>query len=594
MAYKLRSLISNKIVQAIEGFPIGGRGLKPSTILPCVQVDSKSGGEPEFGVSLKALHHLGIFTDHDDSTRSLAHVGSSLVEKLETDTTIPAAYLCQGKTDITLKFKVDYSLLASEVISITNNKPKSFWQCSALINLLPHERVVVEFSSPNIAKPFHVGHLRSTILGNFVAGLHAALGHTVTRINYLGDWGTQFGLLKYGYDSQNLTESDLKEDAVKKLYKVYVWANRQAESDPSVADTARQIFNKMERGDPEALSTWELFRRVSVEDLHGIYHRLNVYFDEYHGESMYGSEKCCEIVKAMEEKGLLEALPDGRKIYETKHGQKVTIVKSDGSMMYLSRDIAGAIERHDKYDFTKMYYVVENGQSDHFTHLFRILEQLGYDWVQGLKHIKFGRVQGMSSRKGTAVFLQNLLDEAQEVMMDKQEDTQTTKDSARVSMGKVAERVAVSSIIVGDLKQRRQRDYIFSWEKALQSRGDTGVKLQYVHCRLVSLERNCGFKYDSEMPLTPALLTQPPAARLIRELARFDEVLLETYSELEPCVLVAYLFTLCGSVNKALKQLPVKSAPREVGEARLAMFVAARHTLAAGLNILGVQPLEEM
>lgn len=209
------------------------------------------------------------------------------------------------------------------------------------------------------------------------------------------------------------------------MYDVYVWANRQAESDPGVAETARQIFSKMESGDPDALSTWELFRRVSVEDLHRIYDRLNVSFDEFHGESMYGAEKCCEIVEALEQKGLLETLPDGRKVCEAKRGQKLTIVKSDGSMMYLSRDIAGAIERHAKYNFTRMYYVVENGQSDHFMHLFGILDQLGYDWVQGLKHIKFGRVQGMSSRKGTAVFLQDLLDEAQEVMLDKQEETES-------------------------------------------------------------------------------------------------------------------------------------------------------------------------
>lgn len=209
------------------------------------------------------------------------------------------------------------------------------------------------------------------------------------------------------------------------MYDVYVWANRQAESDPGVAETARQIFSRMESGDPDALSTWELFRRVSVEDLHRIYDRLNVSFDEFHGESMYGAEKCCEIVEALEQKGLLETLPDGRKVCEAKRGQKLTIVKSDGSMMYLSRDIAGAIERHAKYNFTRMYYVVENGQSDHFMHLFGILDQLGYDWVQGLKHIKFGRVQGMSSRKGTAVFLQDLLDEAQEVMLDKQEETES-------------------------------------------------------------------------------------------------------------------------------------------------------------------------
>lgn len=592
MAHKFRSLISNKIIQALDHISIGGQALKSSTIIPCVQVDQKSGIHPEFRVSLKRLQQRGVISSGVISRKNMLTCASSLVEKLDTDMAIPGVYVVEEKSDVRLNFKVNCNSLVADVIDITMMKPDSFWRSSALINLLPQERVVVDFSSPNIAKPFHVGHLRSTILGNFICNLHKAFGHRVTRINYLGDWGTQFGILKYGFDARNMTEKDLEEDAIRKLYEVYVWACQKAEEDPAVHNIALEIFNKMEQGDESVLKVWELFRKVSIKDLNRMYSRLNVTFDEFHGESMYSASKCQDIIKSMEEKGLLQTLEDGRKVFQLNPQQKVTVVKSDGSSIYLSRDIAGAIDRKEKYEFTKIYYVVDNSQTDHFVALFTIIHQLGYDWAENMRHIKFGRIQGMSTRKGTAVFLQDLLDEAQIVMKQKQEVAETTRENVKFSGSEVADRVAVSSILIGDMKQRRQKDYIFSWEKALQNRGDTGVKLQYVHCRLMNLQENCGVEYTRL--INTRFLTEMVAINLIREIARFDEVLIETYKDLEPCVLVNYLFKLCGTINVAIKHLQVKSSPTDVAEARLALFVTARLTLAAGMNILGIKPLNNM
>nr|XP_053648769.1 probable arginine--tRNA ligase, mitochondrial isoform X1 [Cherax quadricarinatus] len=593
MAHKFRSLISNKIIQALSGFPIGGRGLKPALLIPCVQFDPKTGPEPEFQVSLRALQRQGLIsTSGLSDQKDLIHYGSALVQKFDTDPTIPGVHLVQDNKDVRLNFKVNYSQLASEVVRITTHKPASFWQCSALVTLLPHQNVVVEYSSPNIAKPFHVGHLRSTIIGNFIANLHVALGHNVTRINYLGDWGTQFGILKYGYDARNMTEKDLEDDAIKKLYEVYVWANQKAELDPSVSSKAREIFNEMEQGNISELKAWEVFRNVSIKDLKRMYARLNVNFDEFHGESMYNAQKCQEVLNLMEEKGLLEALDDGRKVYEVNPKRRVTVVKSDGSSIYLSRDIAGAIDRQEKYKFTKMYYVVDNSQTDHFVALFSILRKLGFEWADSMMHVKFGRIQGMSTRKGTAIFLQDILDEAQEIMLQKQQETHTTRDDVRLSGAETADRVATSCILIADLKQRRQRDYVFSWDKALQSRGDTGVKLQYVHCRLASLEKNCGIEFNSQA--NTSFLREESALSLIQDIARFDEILVNSYQELEPCILVNYLFKLCGNINMSLKHMQVKGAPLEVAEARLSLFMAARYTLAAGMNILGVKPLDQM
>ncbi|KAK7067083.1 hypothetical protein SK128_025291 [Halocaridina rubra] len=592
MAYKFRSLISNKIIQALEHASQGRKGVNSSTLIPCIQVEQRSNILPEFRVSLKRLQQRGILTSSAVSRENLLKCASSLVEKFDTDMTIPGVYVIADKADIRINFKVNSDQLVADVIDITTLKPDSFWRSSAYIDHLPYERVVADYSSPNIAKPFHVGHLRSTIIGNFICNLHAAFGHQVTRINYLGDWGTQFGILKYGFDAHNMTEKDLEEDAMKKLYEVYVWASQKAEEDPSIHIQAQEIFSKMEQGDEDTLKIWDLFRRVSIKDLSRTYGCLNVMFDEFHGESMYPASKCQEVVDMMEAKGILHTLDDGRKIFEMNPKQRVTVVKSDGSSIYLSRDIAGAIDRQNKYEFTRSYYVVDSSQTDHFLALFSIVHQLGFDWAVNMRHIKFGRIQGMSTRKGTAVFLRDLIDEAQAVMKKKQEETDTTRASLHLSGHETAERVAVSSILIGDMKQRRQRDYDFSWDKALQSRGDTGVKMQYVHCRLMNLQKNCGVEYTQKA--NTRYLTEMAAINLVREIARFDEVLVETYNELEPCILVNYLFKLCGVINAAIKQLQVKSSTLELAKARLALFVSARVTLAAGMRILGVEPLNDM
>uniref|UniRef100_A0A0P4W5B8 Probable arginine--tRNA ligase, mitochondrial n=1 Tax=Scylla olivacea TaxID=85551 RepID=A0A0P4W5B8_SCYOL len=589
MAHKIRSLISSKVVQALESLPSRGKEVKASAVLPYIQVDPQTSQPPEFRVSLRDLYQRSIISS--DGHKELVKVGSSLVERFETDPSIPAVYIRQTRADIRLNFKVNSSQLVSDVVKAVTERPINFWRKSGLVSLLPPQRVVVEYSSPNIAKPFHVGHLRSTIIGSFVANINQAVGHEVIRINFLGDWGTQFGLLKYGYDHQNLTASDLEEDAIAKLHRAYVWANQRAAEDPTVAQTARETFTRMEEGHPGELSAWETFRTMSIRDLRRVYARLNVTFDEYHGESMYPKDACRRVLKDMERSGLIRTAGDGRKVYQVSPGHEVTVEKSDGSTLYLTRDVAAAEERFKQYGFTQMYYVVENGQSDHFSALFSILAALGHPWADCLTHIKFGRVRGMSSRKGTAVGLEDLLDGARQLMGHRQDLAKTTKREARLSSD-TAEELAVSSVIVGDLKQRRQRDYEFSWDKALQATGDTGVKLQYTHCRLVSLEQNCGVQYRPGG--STAALVEPMALALVKEIARFDEVLVETYHELEACVMLAYLFRLCSVTNAAFKQLQIKGAQQEVAEARLALFLAARHTLAAGMTILGLRPMQHM
>ncbi|XP_076031349.1 arginyl-tRNA synthetase, mitochondrial [Oratosquilla oratoria] len=595
MASKFRSIISNKIVQALDRFPLRGEGLKPGTIAPFVKVNSSSRGSIEFQVSVESLQQqFGVGDSNKKFTgkETFERYGSELIKKLDIDDTICGVYITASKKGSLLNFKVNSQKIVEEVINIVSHCPATFWQRSSLINRIPKEKVVVEFSSPNIAKPFHVGHLRSTILGSYIANIHEAVGHDVTRINYLGDWGTQFGLLKYGFQRSDLSPSDLKDDATRKLYEVYVCANKMAEEDPGVLDEARRIFNQMENGSKDELSIWQVFRDVSIQEFKELYKKLNITFDKYDGESMYSANKCKEIISILDEKGILTQLPDGRKVYELTPKQRITVVKSDGSSIYLSRDIAAAIDRQQRYRFDKLYYVVDNSQSDHFVGLFRILKHMGYKWAEGMHHVKFGRIRGMSTRKGTVVFLQDLLQEAKELMIQKQHDSTTTPENVLSHSEETAGQVAVSAVMIADMKQRRQRDYDFSWDKVLQAQGDTGVKLHYVHSRLCSLEQNCGVNFNLEADLSS--ITEPSALALIREIARFDEIVCGSLKELEPCILVNYLFRFSGLVNKALQQLTVKNAPKEVGEARLLLFLAARHCLAAGIQILGPQPLEQM
>lgn len=283
------------------------------------------------------------------------------------------------------------------------------------------QKVIVEFSSPNIAKPFHVGHLRSTIIGNVISNLHLAFGHDVTRINYLGDWGTQFGLLKLGMDLANLTEAEVKTDPIKHFSHAYVNANKLAQEDKGFYDKALKIFCNLENGDESDLKEWNVYRQHTVKELTGIYQRLGITFDEYAWESEYRKQNISECLSLLARNNHLQG-KDGKQVIRIDKDD-VTLLKSDGSTMYLTRDIAAIMDRQRRHNFDKMIYVVENGQSLHFSQLFEIAKRLKIPNADKLQHVKFGRINKMSTRKGTAVFLKDILDEARSLSEDCQLNT---------------------------------------------------------------------------------------------------------------------------------------------------------------------------
>ncbi|XP_063224933.1 probable arginine--tRNA ligase, mitochondrial [Bacillus rossius redtenbacheri] len=476
------------------------------------------------------------------------------------------------------------SVLEEELEKITN-RSQVVHQAAA------KEKIVIDYSSLNIAKPFHVGHLRSTIIGNFIANVLEFLGNDVVRINYLGDWGTQFGLLQAGMDLLGHSDDAVQQNPTRVLYEAYVAANQAAETDPGVGEKARRIFQALEEGTSADVEKWEMFRSCTVAELERTYRRLNVRFDVYEWESAYGASRIGDVLRALEEGGVMRAEADGRRVVDLG-SRRVPLLKSDGTTLYLTRDVAAAVRRHSAHGFDRMLYVVDGSQRDHFAALAGVLARLGLPWSHALRHVAFGRVRGMSTRRGGVVFLADILDEARDLMRRRQRQSATTKIDLGDISDDTADVLGISAVIVSDLKQRRQRDYSFDWEKALQAQGGTGVRLQYAHCRLCSLERSCGVSLPPDCD--PGALRESQAVSLVQELARFEEVVVRSSLELEACILVNYLFKLCSEINAALRVLPVKNQDGHTAAQRLLLFSAARQVLHRGMKIAGLQPLRQM
>lgn len=343
--------------------------------------------------------------------------------------------------------------------------------------------VVIDFSSPNIAKVFHAGHLRTTIIGNYVQNIYKKLGYTTVAINYLGDWGKQFGFLAIGYKKYWIEEK-MKEDPIRHLNEIYVRMNKEAEEDPSIHDQAREFFKKMEEGEPEAIKIWENFRNLSIEKYKEMYASMNIHFDEYSGESFYGGK---EALANIEKKPYLIECEDNSKIADLGKLGKCVLVKSDNSTIYISRDILAAEDRIRKYSPHKLIYVVASQQDLHFKQLFQLMEKDGYSPALFL-HINFGMVKGMSTRRGTAVSLSDIIDVAQDAVLEKM---QTSGKSDQIKDKERTSRIlALSAILIQDFKAKRIKDYEFDMKKNTSFIGDTGPYIQYTMCRLSSISRN--------------------------------------------------------------------------------------------------------
>ncbi len=412
------------------------------------------------------------------------------------------------------------------------------------------KRVVLDFSSPNIAKPFHAGHLRSTIIGAFLANLYEANGWEAVRLNYLGDWGKQFGILAVGFEKYG-SEEELARDPITHLYEVYVKINKDGEADPTVHDRARAFFVGMEKQEPEAIALWTKFRDLSIVKYKETYARLNIYFDIYSGESQVSNACQEEAITLMRQAGLLEDSKGATIVDLEKYKLGKTIVrKGDGTFVYITRDIGGAKERWEKYHFDKLLYVVASQQDLHNAQLFQVLKDMNYDWADRLAHINFGMVMGMSTRKGTAVFLEQILNESRDVMHEQMKSNEA-KYAQVAEPELTSDKLGITAVKIQDMAAKRINNYDFKWSRMTSFEGDTGPYLQYAHVRLSSVERKNAPEVVLPAPekraevINTALLTEPKAREIISLLAVYPDTVKLALKSLEPATIVTWCFRLC-------------------------------------------------
>lgn len=466
--------------------------------------------------------------------------------------------------------------------------------------------VYVEYSSPNIAKPFHVGHLRSTIIGSFITKIHKKMGYTVVSENYLGDWGKQYGLLALAFELYGDSEN-LKQEPIKHLFELYVRINKDAEEDPEIDERAKRYFKMMEDGDEEYLALWKTMRELSIEEYKKIYAQLNVEFDVYGGESEH-SQGVVEQLNVFRDQHITSIVDGGAEIVDLEQFKlgKAVLMKSDGATLYIMRDIAAAVARWNKHQFEKMYYIVATPQTLHFKQLFKMLGIAGYDWSDRCHHIPFGLVKGMSTRKGEVVFLSDVFEEAKQTMLQQMKDSEKTKIDEIEDPEKTAEMIGLSSIVVADCSARRIKDYTFEWDRVTSFEGDTGPYLQYNHARMASIERKAKAKrgWDVEdrqfvddvisAVKDSCVLSEPECRNIAMQIAMYPKATMTAYKTLEPSAIVQYCFGLCHTISSGNSALNVISASEDIGKARLVLFHAARLVLNDALRLLGLEPLIKM
>ena len=453
--------------------------------------------------------------------------------------------------------------------------------------------VVIDLSSPNIAKPFSMGHLRSTVIGNAIAYIMEKLGYKPVRINHLGDWGTQFGKLIVAYRLWG-DEEKVKEAPIMELLSLYVRFHEEAEKDPSLEDQGREWFKKLEDGDPEALHLWKWFREESLKEFIKIYDLMNVSFDSTNGEAFY-NDKMDRVVKLLEEKGLLVESEGALVVNLDEYDLPACLIKkSDGATLYATRDLAAALYRYETYNFAKALYVVGNEQRLHFQQLFKVLEKMGFAWAADMHHVPFGMMlkdgKKMSTRKGKVVLLEEVLAQAiadVKKVIEEKNPTLANKDE-------VARQVGVGAVIFHDLKNFRLNDINFSWEEMLNFDGETGPYVQYTHARACSLLRKGNYQPGRAAELAQGALDSKEAWAIITLLSNFPEVVQRAADNFDPSQIGKYVIDLAQAFNKFYANVRILAEEEAVQATRLQLVAAVVIVLKEGLRLLGLAAPEEM
>ncbi|MDD6310672.1 MAG: arginine--tRNA ligase [Firmicutes bacterium] len=457
--------------------------------------------------------------------------------------------------------------------------------------------VIVEYSSPNIAKPFHIGHIRSTVIGASIAKIYDMLGYDVIRINHLGDYGTQFGKMIVAYRKWGNRE-DVINEPIKTLLSYYTKFHVEAEEHPELEDEARATFTKLENGEPEEVELWQWFREESLKEFSRVYDMLGIKFDSYNGESFY-SDKMPRFVKELEESGIMENDNGANLVRLDEYGLGTALVtKSDGSTLYITRDIAAAVYRKETYNFYKDIYVVASQQNLHFQQWMKILEMMGYEWAKDCVHVPFGLVSleegTMSTRQGRVVFLEDVLngavDKTREIIKEKNPDA----DAETVE--EIAKAVGIGAVVFNELSNYRIKDYVFSWDHVLNFEGETGPYVQYTHARACSILRNAGddIVAKAKEGFDPQYITGESAHALSRLLYDFPAVVVEAGEKYEPSVVTRHIVDIAQAFNKFYHDEHILVDNEDEKIAKVAMVYAAKTVIRNGLDLLCMKAPEKM
>lgn len=487
-----------------------------------------------------------------------------------------------------INFFLDKKIVSQQVLStILTNKEHYGDQ-----TIGSGKTIIFDMSSPNIAKPFSVGHLRSTVIGDALAHIVEKLGYTAIRINHLGDWGKQFGLLIVAYKKWGNKEA-ISKNPITELLNLYVRINAEADNNPAIDKEARLWFKKLEEGDQEALDLWQWFRDESLIEFGRLYNELAVTFDSFNGEAFY-NDKMDKVIEILEDKGLLSESKGAQVVDLTKHGIKhpALIKKSDGATLYMTRDLAAALYRKRTYDFEQAIYIVGQEQSSHFKQLTAVLSDMGYTWANNIHHVSFGLVtkngQKLSTRKGNIILLEPTIHEA--IARAKQQIE--AKNPNLPNKEAVTHAVGVGAIKFYDLKTDRNNGYDFDLDAMLSFEGETGPYVQYTHARIQSILKKANFTPNSQAN-TGYALDDPDSWEIIKMLQNFGKAIQKSFEDYEPSIIAKYAIRLSQAFNKYYAHTRIlEDTPKK--EARLALSYATGVVLKESLRLLGVEAPEEM
>ena len=486
-----------------------------------------------------------------------------------------------------LNFFVDRNYYQNEVLNEILEKKEEFGKT----NEGEGKTVVIDFSSVNIAKPFHIGHIRSTVIGDAIRNIHEFLGYEVVATNYLGDYGTQFGTMIAAFKLWGDRQA-INSDPINELLKLYVRYNTEASENPQMMEDARKEFKNLEDGEKEATKLCQWFKDISLKEFERVYELLDIEFDNYNGES-YNSQYIPETLELLKEKNLLVE-SDGAQIVDLSPYDltPAIIIKSNGSSSYITRDIGTAINRKKNYDFTKNIYVVATQQNLHYQQLRKILELMGYEWWDDDVHVAFGMVslkdQTMSTRKGQVVFLEDVLNKA----IDKTKSIMEERNSDVEDIDETSKIIGIGAVKFQELYNNRIKDYVFDWDEILNFDGETGPYVQYTYARAKSVLRKAAIENFSVTNFSN--LTTDEEFNLVKNLAGFEQAVSRAREKYEPSLVTRHITEIAKAFNKFYNSSQIMVDDQELKKERLALTYATSVVIKSGLGLLGIKTVEKM